>query len=352
VQIEGTGKIEAGSAGTEGTTAITPIAYDNGAIAEKIAHSWNDSDGVRLLGWQSVFTEVKAEGAIKIDKGISVQVAGSGKLGCGVELKFTVTLVKIDEKSEMKAFSFKGGVDIPPFPFNVFSLDLGPGIKLSKVMVHPVASLELTPNWSAIAKRLFGEAAKDGALEAAGEKAAETTVTVISVDAAIVGGMLLAGVSTLGAAVLNISEGDEIAGSAGRCKALAAKMTEGFMAGAAGGAPPSDKAMLAGYTLGIKNYNAASAKLQQQNPMATEADIKAAIAGSVDQATAGAQKQIEASAKLAVWEAFASTHQDGLLHSYESERWQAWTNIYGDDPRGAPEYAKYRNEHTGGRLGM
>ena len=35
-----------------------------------------------------------------------------------------------------------------------------------------------------------------------------------------------------------------------------------------------------------------------------------------------------------------------------ADRWRAWTNIYGDDPRGNPEYAKYRNEHTGGRLGM
>jgi hypothetical protein len=352
VLIEVAGKIEAGTAGTEGTTTITPIAYDNGAIAEKIAHSWNDSDGVRLLGWQSVFTEVKAEGAIKVDKGLSVTVAGSGKLGCGVELKFTITLVKIDDKNEVKAFSFKGGVDIPPFPFNTFSLDLGPGVKLSKVMVHPVANLELTPNWAAIGKRLFGEAAKDAAAEAVGEKAAEATATIISVDAAIIGGVILAGVSTIGAAILTIAEGDEIAGSSGRATKLADQMTEGFRIGAAGGSPPSDKAMLAGYTLGIRNYNAAFAKLQQQNPAATEGDIKAAIAGSIDQAVQSARGQIMASARRTVWEAYASGHVDSWYHSYESDRWMAWSNIYGDDPRGNPEYAKYRNEHTPGRLGM
>ncbi len=352
VQVEVAGKLEAGTAGTQGTTTITPLAYDNGALAEKIAHSWNDKDGVRLLGWQSVFTEVKAEGAVKIDKGLSVTVAAAGKLGCGVELKFTITLIKVDEKQEVKAFSFKGGVDIPAFPFNQFSIDLGPGVKLSKVMVHPVASLEVTPNWTQIGKRLFQEAAKDTALEAVGEKVAETTATVISVDAAIIGGFLLAGISTLGAGILNIAEGDEIAGSSGRATKLADQMTDGFRIGAGGGSPPSDKAALAGYTLGIRNYNAAVARMQQQNPTATEADIKAAIGQQIDKAVQGARGQILASARRTVWEAYAAEHMDSWYHSYESARWQAWTNIYGDDPRGNPEYAKYRNEHTGGRLGM
>ena len=43
---------------------------------------------------------------------------------------------------------------------------------------------------------------------------------------------------------------------------------------------------------------------------------------------------------------------DRTVHGYERERWQAWSNIFGNDPKGDARYARYRNSHTLGQLGM
>ena len=347
--LEIVGSIDAGASGTSSTATGNPVGYDTGTFASKISDSWNTTDGFKILGFNTCFTEVKTEGSLKAGtKGAQMSFTAYGKFGCGVEISFALNVFTVDDEGKVAGPSVKVAADIPPFPFDCASIDFGAGVKLNQVRVHPVVSVEIEPDYEKIAVKFGKEAGK----RAIGEKVGETIVTTISVDGAIVAGFLLAGVSTIGAAILTVSEGDEIAETHGQCVALATKMSQGFAIGAAGGAPPSDKALMAGYTVGIRNYNNALDKVKADNPQASDDDIKAAIAKQVPGMLAGAQAQIVSLAKETVWVAYASSHQDGLLHSYEQDRWMAWSNIYDDDPRGNPLYAKFRNEHTLGTLGM
>src|SRR5215472_13198103 len=50
--------------------------------------------------------------------------------------------------------------------------------------------------------------------------------------------------------------------------------------------------------------------------------------------------------KDTVWNKYASGHLDTWYHSYDFDRWAAWSNIYGSDPRGDPRYTRYCPDHT------
>jgi len=167
----------------------------------------------------------------------------------------------------------------------------------------------------------------------------------------MVGSLILGGVGTIGAAILTIQEGEEIAEIHGKVTALSTKLAEGFKIGASGGLPPSDSQAMPGYSQGVQNFNAAKAKLKELNPTADDNAIRSAIIAQVNAAASQAQSQILAQAQNTLWDDYASKHVDTWYHSYERERWEAWSNIFGDDPRGDSRYMRYRNDHTPGRLG-
>jgi hypothetical protein len=347
IAVEVAGEIEVSSkseseSGESQETSVVPLGYDTGEIVIAIGRAWHDKNGVSIIGWDTAFTEVKLEGGVKIDKGFKVDLEGSGKLACGVEVKLELNLIKIEENWEVKGPGVTLGVELPWFPFDV---DLGPTVKLKDVQVHPVVEVEVEPNY----KRILGELAKDVGEEALGEqaveKAGEAGTALLGADALIIGGILLAGAGSIGAAILTIKEGDEIAETHGQCVALATKLTEGFRIGVVGGSTPGEKELMPGYTQGIRNFNSAHSKLKQQNPDADDATITAAIAAQADAVTAQAQSQIMDMAKDTVWNKYASGHQDTWYHSYDFDRWAAWSNIYGDDPRGDKRYTRYCPDH-------
>jgi len=334
---------EEGETGERQETSVTPLGYDSNQIAIAIGHAWINKDGVNIIGWDTAFTEVKLEGGVKVDKGFEVNLEGSGKLACGVEVKLELNLLKIEENWEVKGPGVTLAVELPWFPFDV---DLGLNVKLKDVQVHPVIEVEVEPNY----KRILSEVGKDIGEEAVGEqvveKAGEAGAALLGADALIIGGILLAGAGSIGAAILTVQEGDEIAETHGQCVALAAKLTEGFRIGVAGGPSPSEKEMIPGYVQGIRNFNAAVSNLKEQNPDADDATIKAAVAAQADTVTEQAQSQIMDMSKDTVWNKYASGHLDTWYHSYDFDRWAAWSNIYGSDPRGDPRYTRYCPDHT------
>jgi hypothetical protein len=354
VSLEVTAKLDltGGSSqppGDSTQTTITPLSYDSGALAESIAQSWMNKDGVRILGLNTAFTEVKLKGAMKVDKGFQVTVSGTGKLACGVELELEITLVKIENNWKSSGPKAAVKAKIPWFPFSVEPIK---GVKISDVQMRPTVAFEFQPNYKKIAADVTEELGTDVAGEQVAAKAMRAAATAITFDAAVVGGILLAGVGTIGAAILTIAEGDEIAETAGETNALAQKLTDGFRIGAAGGSAPGDKAMMVGYTLGMENYNTANETIKSKNPDADPEAIKKAIADQVPAAVAKASPAIRTLAQDAVWDKYGSGHQDTWYHSYERDRWEAWSNIYGNDPRGDRRYVKYMNEHSDRKLGM
>ncbi len=365
IACEATGTIEAGGSeeaegeggeggGESGETEITPLGLDDKALKLAVAHSWMNKQGWNILGIDTAFTELKLEGASKLSKeGFEVGVEGSGKFACGVELSVELTLIKLKSNWHSEGPGITIGADFPWFPFEA---NLGSSIKLTDVQLHPVIEIEFEPNWKAIIGEVGKDVAEDTAGEAAGEEVAEGAAALVGADALIVGGILLAGVGTIGAAILTIEEGDEIAETHAKVIELSEAMTKGFKLGASGGEAPTNKAQLQGYAKGVSNYNAAYKSIKNQNPSASGDDIRAAIAANVDDAAEKAEPEILAAAQKAVWENYASNHQDSWYHSYEWDRWAAWANIYSNvnrgDPAGNPEYARYRNSHTPGQLGM
>jgi hypothetical protein len=341
VEAASEGKGE-GESGEQKETTVTPIGFDSGAVALAVGRAWVNKDGVNILGWDTAFTEVKLEGGVKVDKGFKVNLEGSGKLACGVELKLELTLVKIEDNWDVKGPGVEISAELPNFPFDV---DIGMGVKLKDVQVHPILKVEVEPNY----KRILGDVAKDLGEEAVGEQAAEKAgevgTALLGADAVIIGGILLAGAGSIGAAILTIQEGDEIAETHGKCVDLAGQLTEGFRIGVVGGPPPGEKEKMPGYTQGITNFNSAVAKLKQQNPNVDDAAIRTAITAQADAVTAQAQPQIMEMAKDTVWTNYASNHQDKWYHSYDYDRWLAWSNIYGDDPRGDPRYTRFCPDH-------
>jgi hypothetical protein len=343
------GEAEGESEGASTETTLTPLGYDAGALAQRVAHAWMDKGGVRILGFHTGFTELKLEGGIKIQDGFQVVVTGSGKLPCGVELKLEVTAININKKWRSKGPGVALIGEIPWFPFNVEPIK---GVRLNEVQLHPIVALEFELNYEKIGK----DAVKKFALESAGEEAAETAAeageAMLSFDAAIIGGLLLAGTATIGAAILTISDGNAIAETGGHTRALAAKLTEGFRIGAEGGSAPGDSAMIPGYTLGIKNYDAAYIAVQSKSPGAGPEAIKKAIAAQVPKAVDKIAPTILKMAQDTVWDHYASEHEDSFFHSYEYDRWVAWHNIYQEDPHGCALYVKYMNDHSSRTHGM
>lgn len=343
ISVEVAGQIEVGAknedeSGPSQETAVAPLGFDSGALALSIAHSWVNKDGINILGWDSAFTEVKLEGAMKVDKGLKVNLAGSGKLACGVELALELTLIKISEDWSVKGPGATVKAEIPWFPFDV---PISSGLKISNVQVHPIVEIEIKPNY----KQILGEVAKDVGEDVAGEQAAEKAgelgAALLGADAAIIGGFLLAGAGAIGGTILAYKDADDIAATHGQCTALAGRLTEGFRIGIVGGAAPSEKEMIQGYTQGIQNFNAARSALKQKNPDADDATLKTAIAAQSDAAVAQAGPQILSIAQDTVWNKYASSHQDTWYHSYDFDRWAAWSNIYGNDPLGDPRYTRY-----------
>ena len=318
------GSIELSGGGAEGgtsETSITPLGLSGAGLTLKVAQEWYAKDGQRLMGFEGVFSSMKIEPAIKTADGFQVAVAASGKLACGIELELTLNAVKIGKDWKTQVAGVEVKASAPWFPV---SLDLGSGLALKDVQLQPSIGAEVTPNWTYIAEQAGLKAGEDGLAEEVGD----ATVAFISFDTAIIMGILLGGAGTIGAAVLTVAEGDEIAETAGLVKTLALKLTDGFRQGASGGAPPGDKAAMPGYVVGIRNFNNAHDQILAKNPGAGTDAIMATIQPHVDEAAKTAAPQILTLAQDTVWDSYATAHQDHWYHSYGYDRWAAWANIY------------------------
>ena len=204
-----------------------------------------------------------------------------------------------------------------------------------------------------------GDVVGDGAADAgtdALETVGEEGVAIVGAETAVIGGFLLIGVSLVGCSIISIKESEDICRTRGDADLLAEELSAYFLFGARGQANPhlllETAAHTQAYERGAANYQAALDDLRGKNPDASDDDLRAAIAAHADEALASVQGSITASARQTVWESFASNHQDTSWFNYEEDRWAAWSNIYGDDPRGCAEYAKFRNQYSTKGLGM
>ncbi len=323
------------------TTNLSVGAFDDQGFSQSVAHTWNDTEGVAVFGWHSVFTEVELSGAVRFEKGLSVGVSGSGKLGCGVALKFEAILVKIGEDSKVEGFKFSGGADIPYFPFTPLGMDLGPLVKVSDVKIQPTVSVAIEPNWPLIWATVAKDVAADGALGAAGEKGSEAAISSAGADLAIASGFLLIAAASVAASIGTINDLGDAAATPGQCRTQTKALLAGYKLGVLGDDPPTLSVMTVGYFEGMRARNEALRKLHARFPDITDDQVNQVFETVVDRLVDQARPEIEARVKQAVWEQFASTHQDGWLKSYEFARWTAWNGIFGREPRGEALYTKY-----------
>jgi len=349
ISAEVTGKAEFGGAGDEsegeGVENSLVTGYDYGAFALGAARNWLKKDGYRVLGLDTAFTEFEFNGKAKVgSKQVEVVFTAAGKLACGVELELEITLLSLKASSAKVTGPeaiLKG--KIPAFPITVQPMQ---GVKFSDLQIRPVLGLQVRPNEKKIAEEALKKLGEDSALETAEGMAEEAIGAELTLDGILIGGFFLLGTATIGAAIMSLCDTDELVKTKGQTKDLADKMTEGFRIGAAGGPAPGDKAMMAGYALGIKNYKAAYEAVKKKNPNGAPEAMRKAIAAQVPAAIARIAPQILLTARETVWEQYASSHQDSFFHGCESDRLLAYDNIFQELPRGCERYTKYFNKWT------
>ncbi len=347
--IKVTGEIEAGSdneteEGSSGETAITPIGYEDG-ISLSVAHTWMKTDGSKLLGMESI-AETTLGGGIKHgDDGFEVGITGAAKFSGGPEVEIDLTVIKIKEEWKVEGPSLEIEITFDNFPVDMGIVN---SVKVKDIQVQPKLSGKATPNYLNIAKDLgFKVAAKEAAKDAA-EEVGEEGAAILGADAVIIGGMLFAGAATIGASILTIKEGDEIAETAHLTEKLAGKLSYGFRLGASGDHAPDDNEMKPGYLQGIKNFNLTMAHLKDNNPNVDNDVLKKVIVDQLEKTVSDAQPLILNTARETVWNNYADNHQDTWWHSYAQDRWMAWSNIYNDDPNGNTLYTNKNNKYTPG----
>lgn len=321
------------------TTKLTALKVDGNKLGFEVARTWNDTEGVRVFGWNSFFVECEAALATEIHEGISVALKLSGKLACGAALEMEAVLVKVNEESHVEAFAVKGSAKLPPFPFMppAAGLGLGPMVRLVDVKVEPTVLVEMEPNWPWLWAELGKRLARNAAVDVAAEKGAEAAVGSAGVDLAIASGFLVIAAASIAASLAAIEHAGDAARTPKQCAEMTQVLLHGYRRGVLGGDAPGGALMLVGYEEGAKAHEQAVGKLRNRFPDITDEQVEQVLATVVDRLTAEAAPAIEQMAKVKVWQAFFETHQDGFWSGSQAyDRQVAWGGIFGRAPNNEP----------------
>lgn len=341
VSLAVTGTIGTVAPDAKSTTTIGMSTNFKDECAASIAKAWADTEGVTILGLHTAFTETDITGVVQIKEGISVLVKGSGKLACGVGLSFEAVLVKVGEDGKIEKFKVSGGAEFGWFPVDPKSFDLGPLVKATDIKVQPTLTMTIEPNWTRLwaefGQKVITEAAIDGAVE----KTGETALSSAGVDLAIASGFLVIAAACVAASVGAINDRGDAAATQAECIKLTRMLMDGYKLGLIGAHKPPLTVMEVGYAEGMKARGEAVYKLRRRYPDITEDQVNEVLATVAERLAAQARPEIEAKARVQVWIAFASTHRDSWLKSYEFARWTAWSGLFGRAPNNEKLYTDY-----------
>jgi hypothetical protein len=161
LKLKGTFELASGPKGGS-SVDITPAGYSDGFV-ERVAHSWYDAEGVKMLGINTGASESKIETQAKVKDGLEVSISGTLKYKSGEELKLKINVVKIESGWKVSAgqlefnYTFKS-IEIKAYLFENVTV---------KGAVQATAIVKAEPDYAGIAKTVLKDAAETGGGEGA-----------------------------------------------------------------------------------------------------------------------------------------------------------------------------------------
>jgi len=195
-----------------------------------------------------------------------------------------------------------------PRNFTVAGIEIAGGLQADVIVpltasdatisLKVVCSGSVEPNWAVI----LSEAAKKG-IEKAVEQGGRFALTV-GAEVLITGSFIVAGLATIVAATYQIAFGLKLKTMTEGYAANLKRMEEGFRAGMSEAGAPGDDYGKAGHKMGAENFAKLVARTKEQNPQATDDQVKAAVRAKADDATREVinSGQVSASLKNGMWE--------------------------------------------------
>ncbi len=210
------------------------------------------------------------------------------------------------------------------------------GVKLTKLKITVGASVAIAPNYFNILADLAKEQAEgvlkemlESMLKTVGQTAGEAAAVVISVDAIVVGSLIVGGLAAVGGGIFSVIQGWGVADLAQSYAPAVQSAKAGFRAAMAGAQGPSDPFGQLGYDLGRANYQKLFDQTRQANAGATEEVIKEAITRKADQALGEVSTTIDQSIRVAMWDGYLRNNTRFLV---ESSARYAFVACFGYDP--------------------
>ena len=282
-----------GSAKVTGLGGIGLSVSKDGLAAEVATKIWSSDAKLKVAGID-LFADPKFELKGKADKkGATYKVSFSTETPIG-KLGFSFTLLEVKlENIKSPTFGSAGG-SLEGVPTKYPDQEIR-GHKFTEVQITFSGELKVAVD---LVKILAQRAA---------ERALQQGAATLGADVIIAGSFIVGGLATIVGATYQIAFGlklkDLTESYAGNLRALEA----GFRAGMSDGPAPGDAYGKKGHELGQQNFKKLIERTRQQNPEASDDQIRAAVISKADDATREAinSGQVEASLKNGMW--------DGLL---------------------------------------
>jgi hypothetical protein len=275
--------------------------FDNSEIGLKVCNWWvagkAEPELQKSNGLWTNFKPLTTEGAALV-------ATTSAQTGIG-KIEIQVTWIGIEKKLgtdglkiEPKALEFEGKLE--QVELNLGNQEIE-GLKLKGLKVSVGGKVTAGPN----VKKIIADMLKDQ-LKQTFEKWAERAALHIGVDALITTGFIAIGVATVVAAAYQVGYGFKLKELGQNFNSHVAQMEAGFKAGMSGGSNPGGHFGNKGFELGQTSLQKIVDKTKQENPAATDEQIKAAVAPRADEAAKAAinSGEVQFQVRKGMWAAF------------------------------------------------